>query len=127
MKFFPDPKLAQVVANWLKLPSATSPVTQNQLNTVKSLHFDSKGVQSLEGVEYLKNLTQVFGYGNQVSDLGPLSNLTQLEIIQMPRNQISDLTPIANLTALMSLDFEFNNLQTIEPIKKFNEHVRTEC
>lgn len=62
-----------------------------------------------------------------MSNLGPLSNLTQLEIIQMPRNQISDLTPIANLTALMSLDFEFNNLQTIEPIKKFNEHVRTEC
>lgn len=53
-EIFPDPKLAQVVANWLKLPSATSPVTQNQLNTVKSLHFDSKGVQSLEGVEYLK-------------------------------------------------------------------------
>ncbi|HFK0916835.1 TPA: lmo1136 family class 1 internalin, partial [Listeria monocytogenes] len=116
-EIFTDPKLAQVVADWLKLPAATSSVTQTQLNTIKALHFDSKGVQSLEGVEYLKNLTQVFGYGNQVSDLGPLSNLTKLEVIQMPRNQISDLTPIANLTALMSLDFEFNNLQTIEPIK----------
>ncbi|MBF2673749.1 internalin N-terminal domain-containing protein [Listeria marthii] len=116
-EIFADPNLAQVVADWLKLPSATSTVTQSQLNTVKSLHFSSKGVQSLEGVEYLKNLTQVFGNGNQVSDLGPLSNLTQLEVIQMPKNQISDLTPIANLTTLMALDFEFNNLQTIEPLK----------
>lgn len=115
-EIFPDPNLAKVVADWLKQPSVTSAVTQSQLNTVKALHFTSAGVQSLEGVQYLKNLTQLFGYGNQISDLTPLSNLTQLETLYIPKNQLSDLTPIANLSKLTTLDVEFNNVQTIDQL-----------
>ncbi|EKZ1089176.1 internalin N-terminal domain-containing protein, partial [Listeria monocytogenes] len=115
-EIFPDPNLAKVVADWLKQPSVTSAVTQSQLNTVRALHFTSAGVQSLEGVQYLQNLTQLFGYGNQVSDLTPLSNLTQLETLYIPKNRLSDLTPIANLSKLTTLDVEFNNVQTIDQL-----------
>ena len=47
---------------------------------------------------------------NDLSDLSPLSDLINLEFIDLSNNQISDLSPLSDLINLERLDISLNNL-----------------
>ncbi len=54
---------------------------------------------------------------NQISDLKPLSNLTNINTLQLNNNQISDLTPLAKLTTKLGILFLNNNqIVNLKPI-----------
>ncbi|MEA5528103.1 leucine-rich repeat domain-containing protein, partial [Dolichospermum sp. UHCC 0684] len=48
--------------------------------------------------------------GNQISDIKPLSNLTNLTYLDLLKNKISDIKPLSNLTNLTFLDLSGNPL-----------------
>ena len=48
---------------------------------------------------------------NYISDLSPLSSLTNLHYLRLQRNRISDLTPLSSLRNLTSLDLSRNQIQ----------------
>jgi len=67
----------------------------------------------------LANLTnlQVLHLGNnQITDLSPLANLTNLQILHLSNNQITDLSPLANLTNLQVLYLSNNQITDITPL-----------
>ena len=53
---------------------------------------------------------------NQVRDIGPLANLTELTSLRLDGNQISDISPLANLTKLIGLELEDNQVRDISPL-----------
>ena len=55
-------------------------------------------------------------YENNISDISPLANLVQLQILQIYQNQISDLTPLTALTQLRNLALEDNLIHDITPL-----------
>ena len=88
---------------------------------------------------YMKNLTELSLWNNQISDLSPLSgltNLTKLELgannlikdlsplsglvnlveLRLSSNQISDLTPLSELTSLSSLSLGDNQITDLTPL-----------
>ena len=92
-----------------------------------ALHTDEKGeprrgIKSLDGLEYAKNLKTLKVSMNSITDLTPIKDLTNLEFLEVFRNEISDLTPLRNLKNLEHLDI-YNNkgIVNLEPISKLNK------
>ncbi|CEN81179.1 leucine-rich repeat domain-containing protein [Paraclostridium sordellii] len=92
-----------------------------------ALHTDEKGeprrgIKSLDGLEYAKNLKTLKVSMNSITDLTPIKDLTNLEFLEVFRNEISDLTPLKNLENLEHLDI-YNNkgIVNLEPISKLNK------
>lgn len=102
---FPDPSLAGSVA-W-KLSLATTDVpTQAQLNGVTSLDLSS--ASSLEGTQFLTNLTTLQSARGTITDVSPLANLNKLTLLHLYYNQIRDVSPLAGLGGLESLELSGN-------------------
>lgn len=78
---------------------------------------DNRGIQSLEGAQYLSNLSFLFIGHNQISDLWPISGLTGLSHLWLWGNNITDISPLAGLTNLSQLALhEGNQISSISPL-----------
>lgn len=62
------------------------------------------------------NVTHLFLSGNEISDLTPLSKLTNLQELSLVENRVTDLTPLSNLTNLQSLNLSKNQITDISSI-----------
>ena len=72
--------------------------------------------QIVPEIEQLINLTDLFLLGNQISDVTPLAELTELPYLNLNFNQISDITPLAELTCLQGLELGHNQISDITPL-----------
>ena len=64
----------------------------------------------------LTNLTELWLHTNQIVDISPLSGLMNLTSIWLGRNQIVDISPLVSLTSLLSLDLNENQITDISSI-----------
>ncbi|EAD9711393.1 LPXTG cell wall anchor domain-containing protein [Listeria monocytogenes] len=137
-QIFPDEALAKEIQLELGKASVTDTVTQAELNSIATLDVSAKGISSLEGMNYLTNLssftfsqnqvsdlsplkglmnlTLLALYDNQVTSLAPLTDLVNLRVMQLSGNPISDLAPLANLGNLIALDINDANISDIKPL-----------
>jgi internalin A len=53
---------------------------------------------------------------NQICDISPLANLTNLTLLVLSDNQISDISVLAGLTALTELRIGYNQISDISPL-----------
>ncbi len=75
------------------------------------------GLVSLEGIQYLTNLQELYFDNNQVTSLSPLQNLTNLESLSFDINPVTSLTPLQNLTNLQYLGFSNNQVSDLTPLQ----------
>ena len=68
----------------------------------------SRGLKSMEGLQYAINLERLDLSENEIKDLTPLKKLTKLNYIELDRNMLGDLTPLSNLINLAHLNI-YNN------------------
>ena len=96
----------------------------------EALTLFNKGIKDLTGLEYAINLKELFVReqreefrGNGISDLSPISGLTQLESLNIGGigNHVSDLSPIANLTNIKHLHLGGNPITDLSPIANFTQ------
>src|SRR4051794_9499021 len=73
---FPDAALESAVRAQLAKP--TGLITSTDMANLTTLTDESDTIQNLSGLQYATNLTDLDLYDNLVSDLSPLSGLTQL-------------------------------------------------
>jgi len=121
---FPDGDLARIIANELNLTPATA-ITQAQLDTITELEIEGREptvigtgvwVQSLAGMQYLRNLEELNVWWSGVSDLRPLSNLSSLRILRISRSEIVDVSPLRGLTGLTRLVLPQNRISDVSPL-----------
>jgi len=118
VEIFPDPVLANVIAQKLGRTNTQARVTQAELNGIKSLSLSYMGkIQNLEGVQYLSELTSIVLRGLKTSDFSVLSNLTKLTDLDMSYSQISDINVLKNLTALKNLNLDSTEISDINVLK----------
>ena len=55
-----------------------------------------------------------------ITDLSPISSLTDLEELRLSNNEIKDITPLRDLTNLEILDLSNNKIEDIHPLKKLD-------
>ena len=84
--------------------------------------LDLRRVQ-LSDLGPLANLTPLESLhldGTAVSNLGPLSNLGALEHLDLDGTHISDLGPLSNLTALRRLDLDMTGVSDLGPLSSLS-------
>lgn len=106
---FPDQNLEAVIREEIGQPF--KPLHSGGLKKITELDATGKGITSLEGMQYLTNLTVLHLEDNQVSDVSPLAGLRKLRTLNLRNNSITDLRK-ANFEALSAVPLRKLNLDT---------------
>ncbi|EAF1122871.1 LPXTG cell wall anchor domain-containing protein, partial [Listeria monocytogenes] len=112
---FPDGGLADAVRAALNKNNVTDVVTQAELDSTQILVAESMGVRSLEGIDRLSDLNELYFNNNNVSDLSPLRGMKNLWYVLFNNNNISDLSPLAGKKVAL-LEVNNNNISDITPL-----------
>jgi len=73
-------------------------------------------ISDLTPLSGLTNLVELHLWHIEVSDLTPLANLTNLRVLTLGDMPISDLTPLVNLTNLTELRLNFTQISDLTPL-----------
>lgn len=141
-EIFPDPNLAQAVAELFARTVNDEISIVHELNAqVGSIVFNNRQISQLDGMEYFTGLTSIDFRNNQISDISlltsNLSNLVNLNVesnkiielpneINLPRliflfldnNEIEDIKPLVNLSMLQTLALNSNKIADISPVNE---------
>lgn len=113
-KLIEDPVLEEAIKHQLKL-EPDEELTEEQLLNLTSLYPQEKEkIKSLKGLEYAKNLTELFVPGQGISDLTPLEPLMNITMLGLDHNQIENVCPLANLYQLHQLIISDNQITSID-------------
>ena len=121
----PDANLRAAIAAELgKTPN--EPITPDEMATLTFLAGWDQGIRDLTGLEFATNLETldlgenleigIVINSNDVSNLSPLSGLTNLRWISLSQNSISDISPLSGLTNLTVLYLNDNSISDISPL-----------
>jgi hypothetical protein len=84
---------------------------------LSSLNITSEQLaEMIETGRIRKDVVKLSLANNQITDLSPLAELTNLRELFLNNNQISDLMPLAGLTNLQSLNLYDNQIIDISPL-----------
>ena len=127
----PDANLRAVIADSLG-KARGAPITRAEMATLTKLVARNKGIRSLTGLEHATNLQWLnlggerYSWGssgitlrfdnNAISDVSPLSSLTNLTSLNLSGNDISDFSPLSNLTNLTSLTLINTTISNLSPL-----------
>ncbi len=107
--------------NWCKEKSTLPEETQITIEILlkeAGTQDCRKANLKLDKLTYL-SLTQLLLGQNQISDIKPLSNLTNLTRLTFQHNKITDIKPLSNLTNLTWLQLDTNRITDIKPLSNF--------
>lgn len=111
-----------------KVPSIT--IRGEEYSTdLQKLDLSDQGLSDgeIEDLKYMVNLTDLRLGGNNITDLSPISGLTQLRVLRLENNGLSNLVPLINLTNLESIRLDGNpdigDLSSLSGMTKMTELV----
>ena len=138
--WMPNTRLQQEVLRQLRAQNpdrtwnAASDITKDDMLLLttyygKDTYIDGKTSYSLEGLQYATNLTTVWlnnnlnapsgSYYSDVTDISQLADLQKLQVVNIQQNRITDISPLANLKNLTEVDAAYNHISDFSPLKGF--------
>ena len=116
-----DPILEKAVRSELKKP--TGELTKADLEKVKELYLDALELTKLpRGLEKLTQLEVLSAYGNNLTDVSGLENLTKFEALGIMDNKLTELPKgLENLTQLENLWLSGNQLTDVKGLEKLTQ------
>jgi hypothetical protein len=91
-------------------------ITKNEINSISSIkHFNLQalGIHDLKPLKYF-DLKSLCAYSNDINSVEQISNLKNLEVVDLSMNKINDLTPLLKLSKLRAIDISGNPLPNNE-------------
>jgi len=85
-------------------------------HTVDVLLQEAETSDCHQAEKLLSTLTHLSPMGGQITDLKPLSTLTNLTSLQLAYNSITDLKPLSTLTNLAALGLAHNSITDLKPL-----------
>ncbi len=120
-----DANLRAVIADSLG-KARNAPITREEMTTLTRIDALNKGIRNLTGLEHATNLrwlnlgservNDAWVNSNDISDLSPLANLTNLRLLGLGRNSISDISALSRLTNLTWMTLYKNNIRDISAL-----------
>ena len=108
---FSDPNLEAAIRE--AIGQQDGPIMESKLASVMFLVANERGITELSGIEHCTGLAYVYLAGNEIVDLGPLSELAKLQQLDVSQNQIVDVTPLGGLSQLKTLYLSDNQIVDI--------------
>ncbi|MCR5450744.1 MAG: Ig-like domain-containing protein [Solobacterium sp.] len=107
---FGDPQLYQYL---LREYGVNGQLTQEKLDTVTSAYFGfrylNKALTSVEGIQYLRNLTYLDLTGHNLTNIDAVLGLTKLGTLNVNYNDLADIPDLSG-TSITSLQLNYNFL-----------------
>ncbi len=114
---FPDPALeAEVRRAVIAKRDNKEPIVADDVKTLSVLQIRDAKVKDLRGIENCPALLQFDLVGTEVSDLGPLKALVNLQSLTLSRNKIKDIAPLSGMNKLQYLELSGNQVSDISPV-----------
>lgn len=111
---FPDSHLEGAIRTLISKP--TGDIHRSDLIALSFLDANNAQIDSLPGLEYCTNLTQIFLNSNSVSDLGPIAGLIKLLDVQFAGNEIVNIAPLAGLVNVQRFNLAGNSISDISAL-----------
>jgi Leucine-rich repeat (LRR) protein len=116
----PDMNL-RAALNYHLYKAPNSEIYQHELESFETLDLSGKQIESIEGLQYTKNLEELnLNYNGEIEDITPLSHLDNLKKLYISSNRITDIQPLESLINLNSLDISMNQISNIEVLSKLS-------
>jgi len=109
-----DQALEQAIREQIGKPQGE--LTIEDLEGISELRALFADVESIEGLQYCRNLEILSLTSNRISNLAPLKELTQLKRLYLTNNQISNIEHISSLVNLEDLTLGVNHISDIRPL-----------
>ena len=74
------------------------------------------GISDVAPLSGLTQLEELYLHENQIADLAPLKRLTKLTELYLHKNKILDLVPLAKLTELRELGLAYNEISEVSSL-----------
>ncbi len=92
-------------------------VIEDDYKNITALDFSGSEISNLDPLTGLTDLQRVYLSRTQVSDIEPLKGLTNLQELSLSGTQVSDIEPLKGLTKLQELSLSGTQVKDIEPLK----------
>ena len=109
---FTDSNLEQFVRD--KIGKQTGDIYESDVINITELYAYEQNITTLDGLEYFQSLSDLDLAFNSISDITPLTNLTQLNNLNLKGNNISDVNALSGLTNLNNLIIDYNSITSID-------------
>ncbi len=96
----------------------TDNLSDDDLNSIERFYCNSKNVNSIKGIEKLKNITILSMTGNNITSID-LSENKLLDKVLLSRNKINFIN-ISNNTALTTISLVYNELSSLDVSNNIN-------
>lgn len=116
-----DPRLAECIRFELDIPDADD-ITRKDLAKLQSFNCVGVGkkgngkVNSLQGLEFAKNLGRMTLRDSEITDIAPLKNLESIEELTITNAKLRSLADIGYQPNLQRLDVEGNQITSLAPL-----------
>lgn len=103
-------------------------ITNKDVLTIKEINYwpKEKGLESLAGIEYFKNLEvlEIVGYRDihhKVQSLEPLRGLNKMQILIFMFGEVKDISALSELSELRVVDLRFNKINETDSLNNLNQ------
>jgi internalin A len=97
------------------------------LRALRVINVSNSEVSDLNPLKNLANLQLLYCSSTQVSDLNPLKNHANLQQLDCSSTQVSDLNPLKNLANLQLLDCSSTQVSDLNPLKNLANLLHLDC
>ena len=108
-------------------------ITTHTMLNLTRLEVPNREITDLTGIEHAHNLSRLslggayvdgglrYSNNNAVSDVSPLSGLSQLTYLDIDNNQLTNVSPLAGLNQLTYLYLGYNRIADVSPLAGLNQ------
>jgi Leucine-rich repeat (LRR) protein len=122
---FEDKNLAKLVAEEICGQPNLDVLTEENLATITEIFAvvmliprpEEEKIRSLKGLEHCTNLRQLHLIDHNITDLSPLQDLSNLEVVVLRSNKISSIEALAGKETIRTLVVGQNELKDVSPAK----------
>ena len=111
----PDENLRSVIEEALGKARGDM-ITAEDMKTLTELDAENMGISKLTGLELATNLHRINLWGNEISDISPLTGLINLRSLTFVDNLISDISGLKGLINLTHLNLWDNPVSDLSPL-----------
>ncbi len=101
---------------------ADAVMTEANLRIAENGLIEIDGViESLEGLQYAKNLTELMVSGQSIQKIDPIAGLEELVFLNLSGNRISDIQPLSELSRLYVLILDYNDIRDLTALSGLDQ------
>jgi hypothetical protein len=123
----PDASFRACINTALRQAVTAEPTVEQMAALTGTLACDGRErntkIESIAGAQYLKGVTGLVLSYNQIADISDLGGLTQLTELDLIGNKVTSTTALAPLTGLRSLDLRANQVTDLGGLSKMTDLV----